>query len=442
MIGQSSHLLGLVVALVVKDYRSKNRVAFVSKVFLLDWIPLVAMWKWIGAFLIHEMSFGLLSVFLPLYITGQLGGSLTEFGIMLALANLVAVPSSFFWGYICDKTRRYRIYILLSFSVMTALLFLFSLTRVIIVLIAIYASIAVFHVAHEAPKNVLISEYYSRPEWERSFASYEALTELGWLSGLLIGFMFSGYGFSNTFLILVCSSLNLIAFVSALMLVKDPLLIFERRLVSIERVFDFAHRGFSIASKGLDGIETKEKLTTDNVLIFFAGLLLFSLASSMLFTPLPVFFSKSLSLSQSIVFGIFVFNTFGSFLGYVFARKRARKLNAKAVAKRANIARGMLSLLLISAVAWVSVFTLTLAVIALMIMGVVYGLFLISTLSLSMELIPEGRAGLFNALIGLGGALGCLLGTYMAQNYGFQTLFLVAGIGFFLSYIAFKTYTM
>jgi len=387
------------------------------------------------------MAFGLLSVFLPLYITGHLGGSLTDVGIMIAMANFVAVPFSFFWGYLCDKTRRYRFYILLSFSAMAILLYLFSLTIVIAILIALYTAITVFHVAHEAPKNVLISEYYSRAEWEKSFASYEALTEIGWLSGLLLGFILSAYEFSSASLILFCSLLNLIAFVFSLFLVRDPLLVFERKLVAIERAVDFAHRGFSFVSKALDGMRTKENLRNENVSIFFAGLLLFSLATSMLFTPLPVFFSSGLGVSQSLVFGIFMFNRFGTFLGYVLAGRRAQQLNGRNVVKRANLVRSLLSLLLISTVVWFSVFTLTLTAITLMVMGVAYGFLLISTLSLSMELIPEGKAGLFNALVGLGGALGCFLGTYMAENYGFIVLFLVVSLGFFLSYIAFKTST-
>jgi len=394
---------------------------------------------WFIGFLFHEMAFGLLSVFLPLYITGHLGGSLTDVGIVIAVANFVAVPFSFFWGYLCDKTRRYRFYILLSFSALAILLYLFSLTGVIAILIALYTAIAVFHVAHEAPKNVLISEYYSRTEWEGSFASYEALTEFGWLSGLLLGFLLSAYGFSGASLIFLCSLLNLVAFVVSLFLVRDPLLVFERKLVAIERAVDFAHRGFSFVSKALDGMRIKENLRNESVSIFCAGLLLFSLATSMLFTPLPVFFSRGLGVSQSLVFGIFVFNRFGTFLGYVLAGRRAQQLNGRSVVKRANLVRGILSLLLISTIVWFSVFTLSLAAIALMVMGVAYGLFLISTLSLSMELIPEGKAGAFNALVGLGGALGCLLGTYTAENYGFLILFLVASIGFFLSYIAFQT---
>lgn len=395
---------------------------------------------WFVAFFFHEMAFGLLSVFLPLYVTLQLGGSLTDVGVMVAAANFVAVPFSFFWGYVCDKTQRYRIYILISFLAMTTLLFAFSLTTNILLLIIIYSTVAIFHVAHEAPKNVLISESYSRPDWERSFATYEALTETGWLVGLLLGFGLSGYGLAGASIILVTSILSLAAFVLALVLVQDPVLVFERQLVALERVVGFAQRGFSIASRALDGEQVKERLQNESASIFCIGLLAFSLATSMLFTPLPIFFSNTLGLSQSVVFIVFIFGGLGSLAGYMWSGRTGQRLNNKRVLRGANLTRALLSLLLITAVVWFSGFTLAVAVMALTIMGVAYGFFLISVLSLSMELIPEGRAGMFNAIIGLGGAVGCYLGTYIAQAYNFQTLFIISSIGFFLGYIAFKTY--
>ena len=396
--------------------------------------------RWFIAFFLHEMAFGLLSVFLPLYVTLQLGGSLTDVGVMIAAANFVAVPFSFFWGYVCDKTQRYRIYILISFLAMTALLFAFSLTTDILLLISIYSVIAIFHVAHEAPKNVLISESYSRPDWERSFATYEALTETGWLVGLLLGFGLSGYGLAGASIILVTSVLSLAAFVLAIAFVEDPVLIFERQLVALERVVGFAQRGLSIASKALDGEQIKERLQNESATIFCVGLLAFSLATSMLFTPLPVFFSDTLSLSQSVVFIVFIFSGLGSLSGYLWSGRMGQRLDNKRIVRSANLVRAAFSLLLITAVVWFSSFTLAVAVIALTIMGVAYGFFLISVLSSSMELIPEGKAGVFNAIIGLGGAVGCYLGTYIAQSYNFQTLFIISSIGFLAGYIAFKTY--
>jgi len=146
---------------------------------------------WRLGFFFHEIAFGLLSVFIPLYlVTPAIGGSLVDVGIMVSLALFCSIPASFFWGYICDKTRRYKRYILLSFFSSTVILFLFTLpfaqNRVVFMLL--YVLMSVFHVAHEAPKNVLIAEHYSREDWEWSYAFYEGLTEIGWFLVWFWGF--------------------------------------------------------------------------------------------------------------------------------------------------------------------------------------------------------------------------------------------------------------
>lgn len=391
-------------------------------------------------FVFHEMAFGLLSIFLPLYIVNALHGSLMDVGIMVAVANFVAVPFSFFWGYLCDRTRRYRLFILVSFLGMSALFYVFSLTTNILLLIVVYGLIAIFHVAHEAPKNVLIAEDYSRGDWEKNFARYEAQTDVGWIAGLILGFVFSYVRFPNVWFILFVSFLNLVAFVFSLFLIRDPLFIFERKLVAVERVFNFAHRGFAVVSGAFEGGKARESLKSESLVVFCAGLLSFFFATSMLFTPLPVFFSNNLHLAQDVVFVVFIFNTLGSTFGYVVAGAKAEVFDERGVVRHVALSRVLLSLLLVSATVWVSILTLGLAVLVLVLMGFVYGLFWISSLSLSMELIPEGKAGVFNAAVGLGTAFGCFLGTFVAETYGFSLLFVIAGVGFFLSYLAFKTY--
>ncbi|HVP41448.1 MAG TPA: MFS transporter [Candidatus Krumholzibacteriaceae bacterium] len=395
-------------------------------------------------FMFHEMAFGLLSIFLPLYVVNDLhlpgSEGLIYVGIMIAVANFAAVPFSFFWGYLCDRTRRYRLFILISFAGMSLLFYVFSVTSSIWLLIVLYGLISVFHVAHEAPKNVLIAEYYSREEWEHSFASYEGLTEVGWLAGLVLGFALSGVGLANVWFILFVSLLNAVAFVASLLLIRDPLFIFERRLVAIERVFNFAHRGFAVASRAFEGAKVNESLKEESVTLFCLGLLLFSFATSMLFTPLPVFFSRSLGLTQSVVFVVFIFNTIGTTTGYFLVGSRAEIMDEHGIVRRANLVRALLSISLILVAVSASVLILPFAILILVAMGLVYGFFLISSLSLSMELIPEGKAGVFYALVGLGGAFGCFLGTFIAESYGFPILFVVVGVVFVLGYIAFKAY--
>jgi len=397
---------------------------------------------WRLGFFFHEMAFGLLSIFLPLYVIA-IGGSLVDLGIMSASALFLVIPSSYFWGYVCDRTRRYKRYILLSFLALTLILYFFTFTTNVGLLIILYALLSVFHVANEPPKNVLIAELYSREEWEKTFAFYEGFTEIGLLIGLLLGFLMSTYGFGAASTLLLCSILNLVAFFISLILVTDPLLVFERRLVSIEKTIDFAYRGVTLLAKIWDGVSVNERLRKENVRAFCSGLVLFSLASSILFTPLPIFISntvKASALPASVVFVIYLLNSSGGVVGYFLAGNRSRGLAEKAHVGKIAIFRSVLAFLLI-AVVQMPAYNLLLVTTILVLMGFVYALFLVYTLSLSMELIPAGKAGLFNVLVGIGGACGSFAGPFLAQALGFTYVFLTASIIFFSAYIAFRIFT-
>ncbi len=398
---------------------------------------------WRLGFFFHEMGFGLLSIFLPLYIMSIAStNGLFYIGLMSALALFLAIPASFFWGWMCDKTKHYKRYILISFITSTIILYLLALTKSAELLVLLYAVMSILHVAHEPPKNVLIAEMYSREDWEKSFARYEGFTEVGWLIGLLLGFFTSICNVNPTNTLILCSALNLVAFLASLVLVTDPYLIFERGLVSIEKSVDFACRGVFVASKIFDGIPSNEKLKRENVRAFCTGLILFSLATSILFTPMPVFISKIVadtSLPQSLVFAIFVLNSGGGVVGYFLAGSRSGQTTGKSRVARIVIFRSVLAFLLI-AVLQTSTYSVVLATSILMLMGFAYALFLVYTLSLSMELIPAGRAGLFNVLVGVGGACGSFIGPYIAQTFSFFSVFVTAGIIFLITYVTFKVF--
>jgi MFS family permease len=297
-----------------------------------------------------------------------------------------------------------------------------------------------FHVAHEAPKNVLIAEHYSREEWEKSYAFYEGFTEIGWLLGLLLGFLVSAIGFNSNSILLLCSGLNLTAFILSIFLVADPILIFERRLVSIEKKIDRTTRGVWAASKVLDGMPLREKLRGESFLAFGVGLLLFSLASSTFFTPLPIFFSQKLALPTSMVFVVYMLNSGGGVAGYFFAGKRTMHTEEKVQMRRVVLFRSVLVFLLVALIQFAVYPTLSAAII-LISMGFAYALYYVFTLSLSMELIPTGRTGVFDVLVSAGGACGSFLGPLLAQMFGFLPQFLIASIIFFSAYVIFRIFS-
>ncbi|HEY4675114.1 MAG TPA: MFS transporter [Candidatus Bathyarchaeia archaeon] len=400
---------------------------------------------WRLGFFFHEMGFGLLSIFLPLYVvTIDPANGLFYFGVMAATALFVAIPASFLWGYLCDKTRRYKRYILLSFLSSTIIIYFFALVNDVPLLIVLYALLSVLHVAHEPPKNVLIAELYSREEWEKAFAFYEGFTEIGLLIGLLLGFFMSVYALNATSTLLLCSILNLVALVCSIVLVTDPVMIFERGLVSIEKTIDFAYSGIVIASKMMDGITPKEGLRKENPKAFGIGLILFSLASSILFTPLPIFIAEEVarpvatSSASSLVFAIYVLSACGGTAGYFLAGTRLRQMG-KANVSKIVLFRSLLAFLMIG-IAQMALYKVVFVTAILMSLGFAYALFLVYMLSISMEIVPKGKAGLFNALIGIGGACGSFIGPFIAQTSGFTYVFFMSGVVFFLSFICFRVF--
>jgi len=404
---------------------------------------------WRLGFFFHEIAFGLLSVFIPLYVvtfkdTSVLGGPLVALGVMMSLSLFCAIPGSFLWGYLCDATRRYKAFILLSFLSSAALLFLMTLpfSQNIILFLGLYVVMQFLHVSHEAPKNVLIAEHYSRDQWEKSFGFYEGITEIGFIIGLAIGVVAFASNFGAVDILYVCSGLSVVAFVFSLLLVADPLMIFERRLVGIERRVDFTYRGLESSSRLMDGLGWDGSLKQDSFLGFALAIVMFSLATSLFFTPLPVYLKEIFGGQTSMVYGAYIFNSLGATVGYFLISRRARSMDIRKQMPRFVFTRSMLIFFLIGVVQFAFLPNI-MTVIVLVLLGFVYGMYYIMMISISMELIPEGKSGLFDGLVGLGSAAGSFLGPLLVQVFlpNYIPTFLVAAVVFFAAFVALKLFS-
>jgi predicted MFS family arabinose efflux permease len=406
---------------------------------------------WRLGFFFHEIAFGLLSVFIPLYVVSFqdasiLGGPLVALGIMSSAAILCTIPASFFWGYICDKTRRYKMFILLSFLSSAVILFLLTLSfaQNILTFVILYVIMQVLHSAHEAPKNVLIAEHYSRNEWEGSYALYEGLTEIGFVIGLVIGlFAFASalsFGVIATYTLYLCSALSVAAFIFSVFLIADPLIIFERRLVGIEKKIGFACNGVEAANRLWHGLQPDGSFKQDRFSTFALAIVLFSLATSIFFTPLPIVLSHGMGLEPSMVYVAYILNSVGATAGYFLVGKRARDMDARKQVRRFVFIRSMLVFLLVGVVHFAIFPTIAIGLV-LVSLGFAFGMYFILMLSLSMELIPAGKSGLFDVLVGLGAAAGSFLGPYLVDTLMYLPTFLIAGVLFLAAFIVLKIFT-
>jgi MFS family permease len=81
-------------------------------------------------------------------------------------------------------------------------------------------------------------------------------------------------------------------------------------------------------------------------------------------------------------------------------------------------------------------------VIILVFLGFAYAMYYIMMISLSMELIPQGKAGFFDGLVGLGAAVGSFLGPFLASQLSYVPTFLIAAVGFFCAFLILKIFAI
>jgi MFS family permease len=405
---------------------------------------------WRLGFFFHDMAFGLLTVFIPLYVvvfqnTSVLGGPLLALGVMTSIAIFFSIPASFLWGYLCDKTRHYKFFILLSFASIAVILFLMTLpfAQNLISFVILYVIMQMLHVAHESPKNVLITEHYSRNDWEKSFGFYEGLTEIGFIIGLAAGMVLfaSSLSFStlSTYSFYLCSGLSVVALVLALALIADPMIVFERRLVGIERKMDNACRGLEGSSRLMDGLRWDGSLKEDRFLGFASAIVLFALATSILFTPLPIYLKNVFGGHEQFVYLAYILNSVGATAGYFLIRGRANSMNIKKQMPRYILIRSVLVFALVAAIS-IAFEPTVITCILLVCIGFAYAMYYIMMLSLSMEVIPEGKAGFFDGMVSLGAAIGAFFGPFLAHNLNYVPTFIIAAVIFLAAYVTLKIF--
>jgi MFS family permease len=230
------------------------------------------------------------------------------------------------------------------------------------------------------------------------------------------------------------------AFVLSIVLIADPLMIFERRLVGIERKIDYTYRGVESSSRLMDGLRWDGSLKEDSFRGFALAIVMFALATSLFFTPLPIFLKIGLGLPTSMVYVAYILNSVGATAGYFLIRGRARSMDIRKQMPRFVLFRSLLIFALVGFIQFAFSPSIMTGIL-LVFIGFAYAMYYIMMLSLSMELIPEGKTGFFDGLVGLGAAIGAFLGPFLAEHLNYLPTFLIAAVVFFFAFIALKLFS-
>jgi len=217
-------------------------------------------------------------------------------------------------------------------------------------------------------------------------------------------------------------------------------------LVGIERTLDYSHRGFEGSSRLMDGLRWDGSLKQDSFLGFAFAIVVFALATSIFFTPLPIYLRDVFGGQQQYVYLAYILNSVGATAGYFLIRGKAQSMDIRKQMPRFILVRSFLIFVLVGVVSFAIAPTI-LTCLLLVCWGFAYAMYYIMMISLSMEVIPEGKAGLFDGMVSLGAAAGAFLGPFLAHYFAYLPdqfvyvpIFIITAVLFLVAFLSLKVF--
>lgn len=167
---------------------------------------------WLLAFVpINAASAGF-GVVLPLVILISLHGTWADVAVAATLFNSAVILMSVLWGHLSDKYPGRRTFLVINFAGYGVLYALLSGVTTLPELYLVYAVIGAIAPAGASASNLLILEKFDERERPNAFASFQEMSMIGSILGVLIGYFWTLASEALLSLLLLMAGL---AFVSA-----------------------------------------------------------------------------------------------------------------------------------------------------------------------------------------------------------------------------------
>ena len=167
---------------------------------------------WLLAFVPINAATSGFGVVLPLLILITLHGSWADVAVAATLYNSAIILMSIAWGHLSDKYPLRRTFLVINFAGYGLLYMLLSGVHTIPELFAVYAVIGAIAPAGTNASNLLILEKFGENERPNAFASFQEMSMVGSILGVLIGYFWTLASDALLNLLLLLAAL---AFVSA-----------------------------------------------------------------------------------------------------------------------------------------------------------------------------------------------------------------------------------
>ncbi|HTT15690.1 MAG TPA: MFS transporter [Thermoplasmata archaeon] len=160
-------------------------------VSLRTWPARLVARSWLLAFVPINAATAGFGVVLPLLILISLHGSWADVAVAATLFNSAVILSSVAWGHFADRFPGRRLFLVVNYGGYALLYLALSRLDSLPALYALYTGIGLLAPAGASASNLLILEKFSEAERATAFASFQEMTMIGSVAGLLIGYFWT-----------------------------------------------------------------------------------------------------------------------------------------------------------------------------------------------------------------------------------------------------------
>jgi Arabinose efflux permease len=391
--------------------------------------------KWFLAYLPVNSANGLVSPLAPLFITEILLGGVVEYSLFTIVSSISTIIGLFLWGYLSDKLKKRKIFVVLGFISLGITSVLFGLSPNVLFFLSV-SFLSGFLGSAAAPiASVLIMELSERKDWSNKISKFSLYASLGQIIGVLLAAGLSLIFLQSSslrMLYYIASILYITSGVAAWLLIPESKSMIDRNKVDIRsfRVFEkiryfpshIIHWNFKFTN-----IDKNLRITLISFMIMMMGFQLF-------FVAFPIQL-KEIGVNNTVFFLIYLGNYIFAAITFTFSGQIATKIGYKKVTSLAVITRLIIFpsttfLIILLHNDKAILFDSLLLVYSLL--GALWSFISVGTATLSSNLSkPEQRgvvAGTYNAVQSIGVIVGSSLTGLIVTRYGFSIDFFMADL--------------
>lgn len=409
--------------------------------------------KWLYAWMMGAVAFGVASLLVPLYVLMR-GGGAAELGVLAATAGIAGAVGGIGlgrYGDTVDRQRQLFLAVLVGSALVLAFIPFITATVYVLVLNAVLWCL---FAAAGPVLTLLIVSGTEENVWHRRIAQLNTLQGYGWAAGLVLGMVWLAIGSAAASSQVAQQTLFLAAAVLAgaagvfggrWLPAPDTATVTGKKARRVAQFlvqtsqqakgatfFLFSPTRLYWTTRAVRPTQLRERFTPQLTNYFLAATVFFT-GIGMFFAPLPLFL-KDVGFASDTIFGLYLLSSLGSAACYSVAgtlmdRYNIRRVQAAALGTRTVLFPGIAiaGLVLLSTLVGTVVMG-----IAFLLLGVTWAVIAVAATTLVTRLAPpqirSDCLGIYTGLSAVAGAVGSLLGGVIAgHGHGYVVVFAAAG---------------